>query len=231
MDFKRKSRFPMWSLFKYSLKHRGAWNTLTMGLTELRKDWELGISTIGNKTADELTIDCGSKMVGHFYQPSSSILFEKAMNQLPFNFSDKVFLDLGSGKGRALVLAAEAGFKKVIGVEYAAELNDIAYTNVERVRDKFPDTEFILTEGDALIYEIPEEVDVIYLFNPFDEAAISTLVQRLRPIFERKHPIYLVYVHPIHGEVFEQTFGQPTALIASVKGMPDVSIFSNRATI
>ncbi len=219
----------MWSQLKYSLRHRGAWNTLAMGLTELRKDWELGINTLGNKTADELTIDCGSKDVGHFYQPSSSILFEKAMNQLPFNFSDKVFLDLGSGKGRALVLAAEAGFRKVIGVEYAAELNDIAHTNIEKVRGKFPLTEFVLTEGDALTYEISEEVDVIYLFNPFDEVAIETLVNRLKPIFERDHLIYLIYVHPVHCLIFENVLGQPCALINNDKGMAEVAVFSNRA--
>lgn len=228
MDYKRKGRFPMWSQFKYSLKHRGAWNTLAMGLTELRKDWELGIDTLGNRTADELTIECGSKDVGHFYQPSSSILFEKAMNQLPFNFNDKVFLDLGSGKGRALVLAAEAGFKKVIGVEYATELNDIAYTNIEKVRSRYPSTEFILTEGDALNYEIGQDVDVIYLFNPFDEEAIDILARRLKPILERKHEVHLVYVHPVHCSIFEKVLGHAKNQIRNSKGMVEVAVFGNQ---
>ncbi|MCB0755220.1 MAG: hypothetical protein KDB98_06465, partial [Flavobacteriales bacterium] len=110
MDFKHKSRFPWLSHFIYSLKHRGLMNTCSMGLKEWQKERELGIRTFGAHAPDELSIEADSKLGGHLYQPSSSIIFEKAMNTLPFNFQDKVFLDIGSGKGRALILAAEAGF-------------------------------------------------------------------------------------------------------------------------
>jgi SAM-dependent methyltransferase len=200
-----------------------------MGFKEWKKERELGIDTFGALCPTELSIEATSKLGGHLYQPSSSVIFEKAMNALPFNFSDKVFLDIGSGKGRALILAAEAGFRKVIGVEYASELNDIAYTNIETVRHRFPNTEFVLTEGDALAYDIPEEVDVIYLFNPFDEEATRGLLRSVKPVFEREKRIDLVYVHPIHCQVLQQELGEPKAVISNVKGIPEVKIFSNRA--
>ncbi|MCB9186409.1 MAG: class I SAM-dependent methyltransferase [Flavobacteriales bacterium] len=198
-----------------------------MGLREWQKERELGIRTFGANAPNELSIEADSKLGGHLYQPSSSIIFEKAMNALPFNFQDKVFLDIGSGKGRALILAAEAGFRKVIGVEYASELNDIAHTNVEKVRDRFPNTEFVLSEGDALEYEIPEEVDVIYLFNPFDEEATQGLLRKVKPVFKSEKRIDLVYVHPIHCQVLQQELGEPIAVIQNLKGIPEAKVFSN----
>ncbi|MCB9190454.1 MAG: class I SAM-dependent methyltransferase [Flavobacteriales bacterium] len=228
MDFKHKSRFPWLSHFIYSLKHRGLMNTCSMGLKEWQKERELGIRTFGAHAPDELSIEADSKLGGHLYQPSSSIIFEKAMNTLPFNFQDKVFLDIGSGKGRALILAAEAGFRKVIGVEYASELNDMAHTNIETVRQRFPNTEFVLTEGDALAYDFPEEIDVIYLFNPFDEEATRGLLRKVKPVFEREKRIDLVYVHPIHCQVLQQELGEPISVIQNLKGIPEAKVFSNR---
>ena len=227
MDFKHKAKFPWLSHFIYSLKHRGFGSTCSMGFREWQKERELGIHTFGDLETSELSIDSASKADGHLYQPSSSIIFEKAMNKLPFNFSEKVFLDIGSGKGRALILAAEAGFKKVIGIEYANELNDIAYTNIETVKGRFPKTEFLIEECDALTYTIPEEVDVIYLFNPFDEHATLELTKQLKPVFSRSKPIYLVYVNPVHCGIFETALGKSHSVVKNNKGIVDVKVFSN----
>ncbi len=122
MDFKRKAKLPWLSQFLYSLRHRGFTNTCSMGIREWWKERELGIQTFGAHAPDDLSIEADSRLGGHLYQPSSSVIFNRAMDQLPIDFADSVFLDLGSGKGRAMILAAEAGFKKVIGVEYADEL-------------------------------------------------------------------------------------------------------------
>ncbi len=227
MDFKRKGKLPWLTHFLYSLKHRGFGNTCAMGFKEWQKERELGIHTFGDHEPAELSIEADSKLGGHLYQPSSSVIFKRAMEKLPIRFSESIFLDIGSGKGRALILAAEYGFKKVIGVEYATELNDIAYTNIERVRNKFSTTIFDLQEGDALIYEIPEEVDVIYLFNPFDAHAISDLLKQVKPAFKRPKPVHLVYVHPIHCNVLESELGKPNVIIKNQKGITDVAIFSN----
>jgi SAM-dependent methyltransferase len=226
MDFKNRGKLPWLSHFIYSLKHRGLMNTCALGLKEWQKERELGIDTFGDKASNELSIDCGSKEGGHLYQPSSSVIFERAMNALPFNFTDKVFLDIGSGKGRALILAAEAGFKKVIGIEYANELNDMAYTNIEKVKNRFPNTEFVLREGDALAFDIPEEVDVIYHFNTFDENAVRSLMKKVKPVFVKQKSIYLIYVHPVHSDVLEEALGSPISIINNQKGGVDVAVFS-----
>jgi len=218
------------SHFLYSLKHRGFNNTCALGFKEWQKERELGIQTFGALEAKELSIDSASKADGHLYQPSSSVLFEKAMNLLPFNFSNSVFLDIGSGKGRALILAAEAGFKKVIGVEYANELNDMARANIETVKDRFSKTEFRVVQCDALTYSIAEEVDVIYLFNPFDERATLALAKQLKPVFAQKKRIDLIYVHPVSAHVFEKELGDSSSEIRNNRGILEVTVFSNHRT-
>src|SRR3712207_1940229 len=47
---------------------------------------------------------------------------------------DDVFVDLGSGKGRVVLAAARFPFKRVIGVEIAESLNEVARANVEAAR-------------------------------------------------------------------------------------------------
>ena len=133
MDFKHKGKFLWLEHLLYSIKHRGFSNTCSMGLKEWQKERELGIQTFGAHAPDELSIEADSKMGGHLYQPSSSVIFERAMNALPFNFGDKVFLDIGSGKGRAIILAAEAGFKKVIGEYIATPKNKMVADHYQKL--------------------------------------------------------------------------------------------------
>ena len=87
-----------------------------MGYSEWRKEQQLGIDTFGTASSSHLSIVCDGSEGGHLYQPSSSVLFVKTIAALPVKPEDSVFLDVGSGKGRVLVLAAEAGFRKAIGI-------------------------------------------------------------------------------------------------------------------
>ena len=40
-----------------------------------------------------------------------------------------LFIDFGSGKGRALLLASELPFKKIVGIEFSPPLHEIARAN------------------------------------------------------------------------------------------------------
>jgi 2-polyprenyl-3-methyl-5-hydroxy-6-metoxy-1,4-benzoquinol methylase len=44
------------------------------------------------------------------------------------------FIDIGCGKGRVLLMAAEHGFRKIIGIDFAADLCLTARGNVEQYR-------------------------------------------------------------------------------------------------
>jgi predicted RNA methylase len=57
-----------------------------------------------------------------------------ALNSLQLQWEDFAFIDLGSGKGRTLLLAAEYPFERVIGVEYCPQLNEVARSNIPKLR-------------------------------------------------------------------------------------------------
>jgi SAM-dependent methyltransferase len=93
---------------------------------------------------------------------------------------DDVFLDLGSGKGRIVLLAARYPFKRVIGVELAEGLTAIARRNLATCRAKLRCHDVELVTADVVDYEIPDDVTVVFLYNPFQgpilDAAVSHLI-------------------------------------------------------
>ncbi len=202
MDFKTRGRLSWLAYLIYTLKNRGLVRTCAMGYREWRKERELGIRTLGLKHPRS----CGNHHDGasgrHLYQPSSSVLFKKAMEALPFRPEGKVFLDVGSGKGRAMILAAEEGFAEVVGIEYASELIDQAQVNIEKVRAKFPKTVFHMTEGNAIAFGLPEGTDVAYLFNPFDAETLDRWIATILP--QVRKPLHIVYMHPVFHPILER---------------------------
>lgn len=109
-----------------------------------------------------------------------------------------VFVDFGSGMGRVVLQAARYPFRKVIGVEVSETLHSIARENIDRNRQRLrcPDTE--LVHADALDYELPDDVTVAFLYNPFRGEIFATVIERLLQSVERNpRPLRIIYVNPI----------------------------------
>jgi SAM-dependent methyltransferase len=98
------------------------------------------------------------------------------------------FVDLGSGKGRVLLVAAELPFEAVVGVEYASALHAVAERNIAHLaadsRTGAPyrtrDLARVRSElGDVRDFEFPPTPLVIYLNNPFPESVLSDVLATL----------------------------------------------------
>lgn len=129
------------------------------------------------------------------YQPTEAGLFAEMMNSLDVRFDEFTFVDLGSGKGRTLLMAAELGFRRVIGVELLPELHEVAARNVVHLTN----VETICL--DARDYEFPDEPLVLYLFNPLPESALENVVAKLRDF---QKPLRIIYHNPVSGDVLER---------------------------
>jgi SAM-dependent methyltransferase len=99
---------------------------------------------------------------------------------------DDVFLDLGSGKGRMVLLAARYRFRRVIGVEIAEPLIAVARRNVASCRLRRRCGEIELVNADVLHYRIPDDVTVVYMFNPFGGAVFDAAVAQLIESVDRR---------------------------------------------
>ncbi len=115
--------------------------------------------------------------------------------------SDYTFVDLGSGKGRMLLIASEFPFRKVVGVEMREDLHDQAMENARRYRHSTAQTSRIDCQlVDATHFDFPAGKLVVYLFNPFSAEIMGRVFRRLDASFEQDpREIVLVYVHPEFG--------------------------------
>ncbi len=112
------------------------------------------------------------------------------------------FVDLGSGMGRAVLLAASRPFRQVVGVEISPALHAIARDNFATVgRTSLRCRDVRLVHGDAATYTFPRGDLVVYLFNPFDRAILLRVLDRLAKPARRA--VTLVYHTPVERAIIE----------------------------
>lgn len=140
---------------------------------------------------------------GVHYGPTPYQMAEGLIAELSEDLFDGTFIDFGCGKGRVLVIAAESGFRTIVGVEYSRELCDIARKNIQ---DSNLDADIDVVLADAAAYEISDDTSVCYFYNPFDEVVLAKVIKEIsRSLNTRPRNFSVIYVNPVHGDLFEQS--------------------------
>ena len=141
---------------------------------------------------------------GGQYQPSEPEVFHRIISDLPVKPDGFTFLDLGSGKGRTLLMASDYPFRRILGLELLAELDAIARKNIERYKSEKQKC-FALESrsGDAREFVFPAEPTVLYLFNPFQDRVLRSVLANLRDsVRSAPREVIIVYHNQIHERVF-----------------------------
>ena len=169
-------------------------------------DQEHGVDTSGQIPLYNLTVESPNAVFGIKYQPSSSGSFKAAIKVLPIQPEECCFVDLGAGKGRVLLFASAYPFKRLIGVEFARELVEIARRNL-RSCDRAE-----IVYADAAEYDFPDEDLVVYMYNPFGKPVMEKVISRLSKAAESKpeRRVYVIYHDPRELEII-QKFGVEVA--------------------
>jgi SAM-dependent methyltransferase len=168
-------------------------------------DRELGINTAGDVPGGAAAAESGFTAEVYPYQPVVREEFEEMLGCLPRDTSSFCFIDIGSGKGRALVLAARHCFAQIIGVELSARLHRIAEKNVAAVSPSLR-TRVTLVNQDARRFEFPVISTVVFLFNPFGEEVMREVVRNIEHTHRNSVlPVYLLYLWPFHEHVIMQS--------------------------
>ena len=163
-------------------------------------DWEFRVDTTS------ATVGWRTRLLGLLnspYQPIEPQLFREIMASLEIDFSQFTFLDIGSGKGRALLLAAEYPFRRIIGIELLPELNSAAEENIRKfLSEKRACSEIQTQCGDATDFSFPNEALVLLLFNPLPEAGLKKLLGNLETsLGKTPRPTRMIYANPVLEEV------------------------------
>lgn len=124
-----------------------------------------------------------------------------------YSLAEYSFLDLGCGKGRALLLATELQFREAIGVELHGGLARTARRNLRlwagTGRARCPAR---VVAGDATEVDLPAGPCLVYLFHPFGAVGMARLIARLRGVM-RDRPggsLDVIYFNPEAGELWRK---------------------------
>jgi SAM-dependent methyltransferase len=185
-------------------------------------DWEYRVDTTG------ATITWQSRLLGHFhspYQPTEPALFREMLGSLTLDFREFTFIDIGSGKGRGLLMAADFPFRSILGIELLPELHRIAEENIRNYRSESQQCfQVECVCGDAQEFVFPLEPMVLYLFNPLPEAALIQFIANLEnSLRENPRNVFLLYHNPLLEHVATQS-----AALKKLHGTHQFSIFGER---
>jgi predicted RNA methylase len=133
------------------------------------------------------------------YESISTDAFAKTMQSICHLSLPELFIDMGCGKGRALLSASEYGFRRIIGVELDLDLKREAERNIEQSRiQERKEVTVEVVHCNAKAYTFPDEDAVIFYHNPFGEAVMAATLQNIRRTVQSKRERYIVYQHAVH---------------------------------
>jgi hypothetical protein len=210
----------------WSIRHRGVGGTVRAAANWLLRkivpqppaaphpfDLEHGTDTGGLIAGGDLASGHSSDkhIAGYAAVPPSrfrGIVARWQASGLRHGLAEYCFVDLGCGKGRALLLASELGFREVVGVELNPSLAAIARANAElwRVAGKAR-CPMRIEQKDALELEWPAGPCVVFLFNPFDAVLMRQLAARMGAAFrDRPSELEILYYKPEQAHAFADDF-------------------------
>jgi SAM-dependent methyltransferase len=163
----------------------------------------------GTETFARQWVDCGDGSTWG-YGPVNQDFFREIMRTVPVRLANFDFVDVGCGKGAALMLASEFGFRRIIGVDIAADLISIARTNAGKYRQSTgrpfsPE----LIQCDFLEWPIPTENSLFFLNNPFPRELSLRAIQRLEAALERRPARAILVYRKIPGNVGDYLHASP----------------------
>lgn len=188
----------LYSRFKGALRRQGVKGTVvkTVGvIADYWFDWRHGTDTIATSRLDNLTIETASREHGTSYEGIRVLPARRAIPHLRKLVAGGVFVDLGCGKGKAVMLAAQAGLPSR-GIEFARELCEVARRNWASFHVKAgcrPEA-CAIVEGDVTTYAYPTDETIYFINNPFDEVILAKVVANVTDSAKRQPRRVLIVI-------------------------------------
>jgi SAM-dependent methyltransferase len=192
---------------------------------DVEYDWDFRVDTTS------ATVGWRDRLLGHFhspYQPTEPTLFREMIESLmqvapTINLREFTFIDIGSGKGRALLLASQYPFRRILGIELLPELHRVAKENISKYKSDSQRCfaiDCVLADGGEFTF--PAEPTVLYLFNPLPESGLVRVITNLeQSLREYPWPVFVIYHNPLLEHVVTRN-----GVLTRIAGAREYSIFS-----
>lgn len=160
-----------------------------------------GTDTNADLTPDEAGIPEARRAAATMYLPTMDEDLDAMLEALPWPVEQREqasFVDLGSGKGRVVLLAAMRRFREVVGVELSPVLHQTAASNVARVGASGALASHVrLVHGDATGFDVPAGPVIVYLYHPFRQELAAEVIDALvTSVARAPRPAAILYCHP-----------------------------------
>lgn len=191
-----------------TLREEGFWAVFGKSVGSLQRsrchetddfDRKYGTDTGGIEPLWKFKIQSPNARFGTRYEATQELELEHAVAFLCEDLKAFTFIDLGCGKGRAIMIASRLGFGKLIGVEFVEELAEIARGNLEKLKIG----NAVVLHTDAADFHFPDCNTVVYLYNPFSQQVLRRVLSNLQKCFGKK--LYVIYKTPQYGEMFDSS--------------------------
>jgi Histone methylation protein DOT1 len=151
-------------------------------------DYPWNLPSIGHEHSSEI----------HIYEAAPAWLIRETLGSIPLQPQMFTFVDMGSGKGRAVLVASEFPFGKIVGIELSPEMHRIAQENLSRYRSASQRcTTISLHCMNAVEYAFGPEPLVLFLFNPFGRDSMRSFLTRLESSLQATpRQVYVIYINP-----------------------------------
>jgi SAM-dependent methyltransferase len=197
-------------------QERGLWFTIALVAKNLlyylrlaldaNFDRKYGVRTSGWAFLEQLEIDSPNKSEGIRYQPSSEMHLRRMFSCLPRSLNEFTFVDFGSGKGRALLAAADYAFKRIVGVEFSPALHAKSVDNIRKYSNpgrKCFDVCSVCM--DAEDFAIPDGPCVFYFFDPFRGGVMKRVLANIAHAHRRSgSKMFIIFYAPMHCDFVEE---------------------------
>jgi SAM-dependent methyltransferase len=130
-------------------------------------DAEHHVETAGDLALEKAGISGDQIRAGNgVYRALTGALFHSALAAIPLPHEQYSFVDVGSGKGKVLLMAADYPFRRVVGIEYSPLLHQVAVKNIASYVSSTQRCRDVVAElGDALAYVPPPGPLFFFMFN------------------------------------------------------------------
>lgn len=136
--------------------------------------------------------------LAHNHAYSGGPDLERVLRDLPIGPEDAV-LDLGCGKGGALLTLARFPFGRLAGLDLSPEMVHVAQQNLERAGHARVE----LFVADAAVFDDYDDFTYIYMYNPFPRAVMREAVDAMEASLARApRTLTIIYKNPrFHDEI------------------------------
>lgn len=152
--------------------------------------------TSGFAAGESIITGASADLYNTAYYAISPSTLAAALTRVPGPLASHTFVDLGCGKGRALLVAAAFPFARVLGVELAPALCEIARRNTAA------NSRIQILNHDAATVVYPQSPLVVFLYHPFLKPVLRRALGNLqRQLWTHPRPAWLLYANPSYPGV------------------------------